>query len=269
MLFAHQDSFEDAQGMLETLLLLSALLLAFAITGIQSVQHNDLVEGDARRLATISALAAKDPGGEYDRECIQDFSPSCIASVVFLRRSFETISYTTIALMSACAMYLSLCMTSSRENPDFFRKWIFWFRLPIIACYGLFLAGIVSFFKANHAFIDLVFPMYDLRDQERDDVYSEEFGMIEATYWSLQDIASQLKDATLTALWTVLTVLGVIHLALTLWEGMREKRPVEQPGSESRVDNQPVPTCSESRGDNQPVQESGPEGLPVPERVAC
>jgi hypothetical protein len=41
-------SYEDVLKMIETCMVISALLLSFSIAGMQSVSHDDLVEGDKR-----------------------------------------------------------------------------------------------------------------------------------------------------------------------------------------------------------------------------
>ncbi len=81
----------------------------------------------------------------------------------------------------------------------------------------MFLAAVFSFFQANHHFLDLTFPMYDLRNARLEDVYSAETGMIESEYWSLQFMAAGFKFNTFAALWAVLGTIGGAHFALVLW----------------------------------------------------
>ena len=45
-LFSQEHSYEDAHNLLETLLLVSALMLAFAVGGLQNLDHDNLLEAD-------------------------------------------------------------------------------------------------------------------------------------------------------------------------------------------------------------------------------
>ena len=52
----HRSSVDDAISLLDTLLILTALQLAFAITVMQSIEHDDLVDADKRYIMTVCTL---------------------------------------------------------------------------------------------------------------------------------------------------------------------------------------------------------------------
>lgn len=155
-------SVEDAEGLLNTLLLLSALMFAFAVTletGTFTVE--DFETADGRYLQFEN--------GKSGRE---RFSPDIGFPTDLTLGGYNLISYRFIKLGSLCLFflmmsliiatgcYISLLYSNAREDKNYFQMWFKWFSFPILLGYLFFIVGMFLFFHLNHTAIDIAYPMY-------------------------------------------------------------------------------------------------------------
>ena len=145
-----KHNFEDVEALLNNLLLLAALLLAFSISIVTSYSHDDFVAADTRYMTAILAVQQ----AENSNWSI----PSITA--VFMRYSLQASACFLIALTLGTATSVSLYYSSAKEDASFFNKWLYPFRMIIFVCYGTLLFGIRLFFWQLHSVIDMMFPLY-------------------------------------------------------------------------------------------------------------
>ena len=158
---------EDAETLTNNLLLLSALMLAFAVTlHTGTFSRDDIMEGEARyqKFKQLQLCAGKDSGymSSKQEECLaREMWDHGDTNGPLLYRLVQT-GYVCVT-MNCCAMILgtvvSLSMSygSSRENPEVFKKWFAHFRWILLMGYGFMIGGIISFFELNHV---AVFTVY-------------------------------------------------------------------------------------------------------------
>ena len=205
----HLSSVDDAISLLDTLLLLSALQLAFSITAMQSIEHGDLVDADKRYIMT---LCASNP--EHSKKCdflegsVEEFPWIDMISFRYMRNSFTAITFNLVALSIGISAYISLSYSDCREDPTFFAFWWRVWRFVIFAGYVVFAAGLHAFFSQNHSFVDAVYPHY-----ANPPVYNTTAGEIEESKgWHLQSEANKLANTSKICFWVVYSVGFAIHL---------------------------------------------------------
>ena len=131
------STFENTKDALETLLLLSALLLSFAISGLQNLTHDDLVASDARYLdAWIFG------GKTYWNQNISVVKGD-LASYNLVCAINYSVSVQIIGLLIAMSLYASLIFSTAAENKQVFHSWIKFCKYIIAADFCLIIAGIV------------------------------------------------------------------------------------------------------------------------------
>ena len=229
----HLSSVDDAISLLDTLLLLSALQLAFSITAMQSIEHGDLVDADKRYIMT---LCASNP--EHSKKCdflegsVEEFPWIDMISFRYMRNSFTAITFNLVALSIGISAYISLSYSDCREDPTFFAFWWRVWRFVIFAGYVVFAAGLHAFFSQNHSFVDAVYPHY-----ANPPVYNTTAGEIEESKgWHLQTEAMRLAKTAKTWFRVVFYVGAVIHLLMEI--GYRFKRnAVEDTGEAMKNDH--------------------------------
>lgn len=146
---------DDAMSLLDNLLLLSALQLAFSIAAVHSLGHADLVDADIRysnvMLYTYGSRKFQ-WGGDPDSYTI--------ISYTFLTQGFDTVAWSFAALALGIVAYLSLSFTECREDESFFKAWWSIWQFVIGIAYIFFGYGTILFFGMTHSFIDLTYPIY-------------------------------------------------------------------------------------------------------------
>jgi hypothetical protein len=150
-----EHSMADAEGLLNTLMLLAALLLAFAITLLTGTfSHEDLLEADERYLAyQFGKEGLPRDHGEIP-------SAYMIVSYRFLIWGQITVALLTMALLVGALSYVSLMYSNAREDAGEFEMWFTYFRWVIAIAYLFFIVAVISFFWFNHTAIDMSYPWY-------------------------------------------------------------------------------------------------------------
>ena len=148
---------EDAEGLLNSLLLLTVLMLAFAVnqtTAIFSLE--DFLEADKRD--ALSYWNMREIGrpeiienGPWGRGPISHY---------FIIMGYWSILWLVAALVLGVISYISLCYSDARESPEFLKLWWKVHRWVMAVAWLAFLGGTFCFLLAMHAALDIVAPRY-------------------------------------------------------------------------------------------------------------
>ncbi len=215
-LFSHDHSYEDAQNLLETVLLISALLLAFAVGGLQNLSHDDMMKADARMLALFQdpAFLAKRglPLDEQQRFLAGRWIPSDFVSYECLRRSYDSLGVQLATLTIAIALYVSLSFSSAREDTGHFQMWMYCCKWIIAVDYCLLMVGIFLLFASNQALINMKFPLYSYNLSSVFD--NKTATMVEGGDWMIQDRAGLYWLWIQTAVGSIIGFIFLLHFVL-------------------------------------------------------
>eukprot|EP00961_Rhodomonas_salina_P283813 3835565-Rhodomonas_salina.1 len=141
-----QMSFEDAENLINNLLLFDAFIFAFASNLTCSVwSHDDLLEADAR-----AAMLYIGEGRNVEK----------ILSRNFLNRGYSAMILLYASMILCLILTVSLNFSSARERQASLDRWVFVGRPVIFASYVLFFFGLVNFFWASHLSIEMMYPRY-------------------------------------------------------------------------------------------------------------
>jgi hypothetical protein len=146
--FKQKPSFEDTTKLLETVLIISALLLSFSISGLQSVDHEDLLQADKRWLRAFHGPAILKDTNLF------------VPSLWFLYRVYQCLGIFTTVLITSTSIYASLMYSESRGNSEAFQRWSRVFQNLIICEYIALLAGVIILLQVNLSLVDINFPLF-------------------------------------------------------------------------------------------------------------
>jgi hypothetical protein len=209
---------EDAEGLLNSLLLLTVLMLAFAVnqtTAIFSLE--DFLEADKREATAYWNYKGRP---EIIKDGAWGHGP---ISHFFIIRGMWSILLLVLALVLGVISYISLCYSDARESPEFLKLWWKVHRWIMAVAWLAFLAGTFFFLQGMHAALDIAAPRYD------------SFTMVNGT---LSEPASQDLDFGITLLlgkqmnngiiWVIVVtaVLGLLlHVVLVFFLHPDKKAP--------------------------------------------
>ena len=163
-LFSQEHSYEDAQNLLESVLLVSALLLAFAVGGLQNLSHDDMMKADARGLALAqdpAFLARRGfPLDEQQRVLEGRWVKGDLTSYQCLKDFYNCVGVQLATLTMAIALYVSLSFSSAREDEGYFQMWMYCCKWIIVVDYCLLIYGIFLLFASNQVLVNIKFPLY-------------------------------------------------------------------------------------------------------------
>ncbi len=215
-------SYEDAQNLLENLMLISALLLAFSVGGLQSLDHDDMLAADARYLAVRQSpvVLARDASSLWhqpdpERILAGRWVPGDLLSYRCLTFVLSSVVVQISTLSIAVALYVSLSFSNAREDKGHFELWIFYCKWIIAGDYVLQVIGIFMLFECNMIMVDLKLPMYNrLNLSGAFDNNTKE--MVEGGDWMLQMEGYMYKLWTITVVGSVLGVIFLMHFVFLL-----------------------------------------------------
>ena len=143
-----QTSYEDVEGLLNTLMLLTTLTLAFAVTlHSGTLSHDDLVQADFRyakyKFYAKSKNAEKvlGPGG-----LLPGYGDTLSLSEQIRTTGYSTVLFSVTALFFGAFPYLSLSYSNTRERSEYLKRWLSVFKYFIMMGYISFFIAIVIFF---------------------------------------------------------------------------------------------------------------------------
>lgn len=158
-----ETSYDDVEGLLNTLMLLATLTLAFAVAlHSGTLSHEDLVEADFRyakyKFFTKSKNADKKlgPGG-----LLPGYGDTLSLSEQIRTNGYLTVFFSVGALFIAAFLYLSISYSSAREHHDYLERWFYVFKWFILAGYMTFFIGVIFFFNLNHLVVKATYPMHN------------------------------------------------------------------------------------------------------------
>ena len=162
-----EDSYDDADGLLQTLLLLSTLTLAFAVTlHSGTLGHADFEEADFRWSKHMYYQRLSD--GRWDQTKMDgDLLPGLedgfggLLSVRARTLGYICVSLSVISLFCGASTYLSLTYSNAREDKKYFKSWFKSFRWVILFGYLTFVGAILFFFFLNHIVVKIQYPLYN------------------------------------------------------------------------------------------------------------
>ena len=138
-----KTSFEDVEGLLNNLLMLTTFTLGFSISFIAAFEYGALAEIDVRYYNLHKAYPGEveDAFPSSPKGVHNIFSPSG----TMLERGMWSTTIMSISLTIALGSYVSMCASDAREDEKFFKKWYATFKWIIIFGYFLyFVAYILS-----------------------------------------------------------------------------------------------------------------------------
>ena len=230
-------SVEDAEGLLNSLLLLTVLMLAFAVTQTTAVfRLEDFLAADQR-----DATAWWNHEGRPEiLDVSTPFGRNGPVSHYFIIMGMWSILWLVAALVLGVISYISLCYSDARESPEFLKLWWKVHRWVMAVAWLAFLAGTFCFLLTMHAALDIAVPRY------------KSFTMVNGT---LSEPDSQdldmgitlregitLRDGILYVI-IVTTVLGIIlHVVLVFFLNPDKKAPHETTEVDVKLEKAPQET---------------------------
>ena len=233
---------DDLKSLIETMLLITALLLSFAFAGMQALDHDKLLEADARFLrlrgnptfnhdvitqctqGDSEAIWMTGDARSWDacNKSLEDYfarqreSKDGYRSYRYLEQNMLTLGNFLVVLLLGMMMYISIVVISksipSSEYPLLRRFWILPYYGGIIWGYYLVLKGIVLLFEANHVFADLTLPLYSGNFSVNFDGVTGQ--MVEGGWWMLQSEYVKRKNVIMESLITIALTVMVLHVFL-------------------------------------------------------
>ena len=153
-----RTSFEDVEGLLNNLLMLTTFTLGFSISFLAAFEYGALAEIDVRYYKL-----QKDFPGEVEKAFPSApkgphniFSPSG----TILERGMWSTTIMSLSLTIALGSYVSMCASDAREDEKFFKKWYSYFKWIIIFGYFLYFVGYIFFYFMLSAAAIGLFPRY-------------------------------------------------------------------------------------------------------------
>lgn len=210
---------EDAEGLLNSLLLLTVLMLAFAVnqtTAIFSLE--DYLLADQREALSYWNAQGRPEiieNGPWGRGPL---------SHSFITMGYWSILWLVAALALGAISYISLCYSDARESPEFLKMWLKVHRWVMAVAWLAFLVGTFCFLLAMHAAVDMVAPKYTtftlVNGTPAPDSPELTFGLTPHT-------GKKLNTAIITVI-IITTVLGILlHLVLVFVLHPDRKAPHE------------------------------------------
>ena len=215
----YSHGYEDAQNLLETLLLISALLLAFSVGGLQSLDHDDMLAADARYLAVMQQAAYTLKGfnvhiEDPERILAGRWVPMDLLSYRCLTYVLSSVVVQISTLSIAVALYVSLSFSNAREDKGHFELWISYCKWIIAGDYVLQVIGIFLLLECNMNMVDLKIPMYNRNLSLAWDNNTKQ--MVEGGNWILQTAGYSFKFWTIIVVGSVLGVMFLMHFVLLM-----------------------------------------------------
>jgi hypothetical protein len=162
---ADTSSFDDLDGSVNLILLLTALFLSFSIPiMLGTFSRDDLIAADAAWFACL--------GDERPETLDQvDYSlgdatlrkhPDFVPSWRLLGASYTTITFYILPGAVAIGTYLALVFTDARESAEFLNMIFLPLQCLILVAYLLFLVGLIFMLFTLRAALILVYPEYSM-----------------------------------------------------------------------------------------------------------
>jgi hypothetical protein len=201
-------NFDDLRSLLENLLLVSALLLSFAFSGMQAINHDDLIAADLRWLLAFQDIP-------QDPHILMH-----IPSYNVMERHMNAVKFLLVVLVLGMMMYASLLYSRSAENPSVLSYWTAIFSFGILGGYSIIIIGVGELLAANQAIANMVFPLYSSQFSKNisliyDPVHQE---MIEEG-WMLQEVYQEQKLSIIATMKAVAISVAVCHVMICFWTG--------------------------------------------------
>lgn len=147
-----EGEFQDAEGILSTQMLVAAIILSIVVTlHTGTFGHNDLIAGDVRH-AMYDEARGKD---------LSDDTYMRLLSGRLLVDGYVAVSCSTLSLLFAAQIYVSLIFSGARGDPELFRRWWRLGRIWILLSYVPLLVSIFYFLRLNHDSVYMVYPKYN------------------------------------------------------------------------------------------------------------
>jgi len=225
-LFSQKHSYEDAHKLLESLLLISALLLAFAVGGLQNLDHDDMVNADARFLALMQDPAFLANNGisldEQERFLAGRWLPRDLVSHACLIKFYNCVVVQISTLVIALALFVSLSFSSGMEDKMHFEAWMSCCKWIIAGDYVLLLVGIFFLFDSNHALVNMKFPLYN--NNNLSTIFDNKTAtMVEGGDWMHQREAWAYRTWTIVIVSIAVGIIFVIHVVLVVKSNVSTK----------------------------------------------
>ena len=225
---------EDAEGLLNSLLLLTVLMLAFAVnqaTAIFSLEDFLLADQrDARAWWNLQGRP-ENTGSPYGRGPVSHY---------FIMLGMHSILWLVIALVLGVISYISLCYSDARESPEFLKLWWKVHRWVMAVAWLAFLAGTFCFLLTMHAALDIAVPRYKsftMVNGTLSEPDSQDLGM-----GITLRVAITLRDGIISVV-IVTTVLGIIlHVVLVFFLNPDKKAPHETTEVDVKLEKAPQET---------------------------
>ena len=175
-MFTAKTNFEDAESLLNNLLLFNAIVFAFSVALMTGTfGHDDLLEADARHMAIASAQKAVGDDRAYS------------IATLFLKESYVANVLLVVSMMVALFCSLSLGYSDCRESSRVMAAWLRVGMPLIFAAYILFFVGLMKFFFAAHLSVEMIYPRYPLIGSRDNPVLDPDSQRL----WKLYNFTSQ------------------------------------------------------------------------------
>jgi hypothetical protein len=146
-------SFEDVDGMLQLLLLLSALTLSFAVPLLTSIGADDFIKANVY-WAEHAKLTGEDRPADYGGN---PDAPYMVSNEYAWKVSWS-ITMLVCSTFVACFLYVSTCFSNAREDPAYMEMWFVWGKWGVAIAMIFYFLGFFFTINATNQAVGILFP---------------------------------------------------------------------------------------------------------------
>lgn len=158
-------SYGDIESLLNNLILMAALMLAFSVTFVLGAYgHNDFADGDNRymQMVVVDALSdepqLKDGGWLWTDGGYEDI----LLSTVYFWQGYLCCFYMFLTIITCYTVSFTLSVSSAGENDNFTKIWLLYNVPFVVAGILMFFIGMYNFFWMLQYGVMLFYPRYDM-----------------------------------------------------------------------------------------------------------
>jgi hypothetical protein len=174
--YFYSIDFDGMKSLLETLLLVNALVLTFAFSSFFAMDHDEIVQSDSRYLSMLLRPSFRNT---YKLSAEQEVAFNAgdpiamswlgpkeysLPSVHYFNAIISANSILFASLTAGTVCYTSLMLSRAKDRPHFLERWARIFMFPVFAAYCALGLGIYYLFKSFETFGNMTFPLYNVNN---------------------------------------------------------------------------------------------------------
>jgi hypothetical protein len=165
MLLQATHSVEDAENLVNTLLMLDTFFLGFIMSSVGGIGYEDLLAADVRFATAPDASEIKKFFDVPDDSIL-------LISQLYAWRSTYSVAFLSSSMILGIGCIIGLNFSDCRENEESFVNWMKYFKYVIGLGYCLFIIAFIGIYAYFCAAQFIVFPKYCKTTRETSNIYA-------------------------------------------------------------------------------------------------